>query len=104
MGVDANGSWNVSDTWQATGVLTKMGWTGNTSGQGLNSLGANIGKAKIVYEFLTKRVIGEICPMGIFSQDQIAKIAALANPYAVPKGTDDIRTIVANVAIDGSCQ
>lgn len=103
-GVDPNNAWDVSKTWQATGVLAAMGWTGPTSGQGLNELGTAIGKAGIVYENMVKRVVNEICPMGIFQTPQISAIAKTVNPYAPVPGTDDIRTIVAKVAADPSCQ
>jgi hypothetical protein len=104
-GVDPNQGWDVSQTWAASGVLTKMGWTGPMTGQGLNALGAAIGQASIVYQFMTTRVINEICPLGVFSSADIAKIAAAANPFAQPApGTDDIRTIVAMVAANPACQ
>lgn len=103
-GVDPNNAWDVSKTWQGTGVLAAMGWIGPTSGQGLNELGTAIGKAGIVYENMVKRVVNEICPMGIFQTAQISAIAKTVNPYAAVPGTDDIRTIVAKVAADPSCQ
>jgi hypothetical protein len=78
-----------------------MGWMGPTSGQGLNELGRSIGQSFIFYENLTRRVVGEICPMGNFSGAQVAKIAAAANPNV--GGTDDVRTIVSLVAADSSC-
>lgn len=102
-GVDPNQGWNVSTTWAAAGVLNTMGWTGPTAGQGLNALGNAIGKARIVYEYLTKRVINEICPLGTFSADDISRIAASANPNVQPAGTDDVRTIVVQVASNPSC-
>lgn len=104
VGVDPNQGWDLSQTWQASGVLNRMGWTGPTSGQGLNELGKAIGQARIVYEFLTKRIVNEICPLGIFSDEDISRIAAAANPYASPAGTDDARTIVMMVASQSSCQ
>jgi len=67
-------------------------------------LGAAIGQATAVYQFLTTRIINEICPMGEFTAAQVASIAALANPYASPAGTNDVRTIVTNVATNASCQ
>lgn len=103
-GIDANQAWDVGATWGDSGVLATMGWTGPTTGQGLNELGLAIGKAKIVYENLVRRVVGEICPMGTFSPDDVHKIAAAADPFAGPPGTDDIRTIVSLVASNGSCQ
>jgi hypothetical protein len=100
---DLNQSWNVGTTWGSSGVLTTMGWTGPTAGQGLNELGQAIGKAGIVYSFLVKRVVNELCPLGSISLAEVNKIAAAANPNAIPKGTDDIRTIVAMVASHKSC-
>lgn len=102
-GIDPNQAWDVSVTWSQQGNLKLMGWTGPTSGQGLNELGKSIGQASIVYENFTKRVINEVCPMGIFSSAEVARIAASANPYASPKGTDDIRTIVNKVAVHPTC-
>jgi len=101
-GVDPNQGWDVGITWQAAGVLNTMGWTGPTSGQGLNALGTAIGQAKIVYQNFTKRVVNEICPMGVFTDADVAAIGAAANPNM--GGTDDIRTIVAKVAANASCQ
>ena len=103
-GVDPSEGWDVAATWSDTGVLSNMGWTGPTSGQGLNQLGLALGKAKVVYQNLVRRVVGEICPMGTFSQDDVIKIADAANPNAAPPGSDDIRTIVSLVASNGSCQ
>lgn len=100
---DLNQSWNVGTTWGSSGVLATMGWTGPTAGQGLNELGQAIGKAGIVYSFLVKRVVNELCPLGSFSQAEVNRIAAAANPNAIPKGSDDIRTIVAMVASNQSC-
>jgi hypothetical protein len=102
-GVDANQGWDLSITWGPSGVLDLMGWRAGTMGQGLNALGVALGQSKIVYTFMTKRVIGEICPMGIFSPEEVAVIAAQADPFATPKGTDDIRTIIALVASHATC-
>jgi hypothetical protein len=103
-GVDAGQAWDLR-SWASNGTLGPMGWIGSLTGNGLNSLGVQLGMSSIVYEFLTKRVIGEICPTGSFTAQTVARIAAAANPYAAPvPGTDDIRTIVALVAIDPSCQ
>ncbi len=104
LGVDPNQAWDVSITWANSGVLSRMGWTGATSGQGLNALGTELGKARIIYEFMTKRVINEICPLGAFTATEISNIAASANPFMSPAGSDDIRTIVARVAVHSSCQ
>lgn len=102
-GVGTVQAWDVSKTWSNLGILVKMGWTGPTSGEGLNELGAAIGKARIVYEYFVKRVVAEICPLGQFTDADVASIASLANPNIVPKGTDDIRTIVAKVATHETC-
>jgi len=101
-GVDPNQAWDLGAVWSSTGMLTKLGWTGATSGVGLNEFGAALGTAKIVYENLTKRVIYEICPMGAFTQSDITKIARATNPKT--GGTDDLRTIVAMVASHLSCK
>jgi len=102
--VDPQQGWDVEKVWSEKGVLKAMGWMGPRQGQGLQSLGYAIGQSWIVYQFFTKRVIGELCPLGSFSADEINQIAALANPWADPPGTDDIRTIVANVAASPGCQ
>lgn len=102
-GVSPVQAWDVSKTWSNLGILVKMGWTGPTSGEGLNQLGSAIGKAKIVYENFVKRIVAEVCPLGQFTNEDVASIAALANPNILPKGTDDIRTIVAKVATHETC-
>ena len=105
IGVDnVNKPWDLTATWANTGILLKMGWMGPTQGNGLNSLGAAIGQSSIFYVNFVKRVITEICPMGVFSQSEINKIADAANPYAPVAGTDDMRTIVTKVAAHASCQ
>lgn len=101
---DPQQAWDVSQTWSQTGVLTAMGWMGPKKGNGLQSLGYSIGQSWIVYQFLTERVIGELCPLGSFSAQEINRIAAAANPWADPAGTDDIRTIVAQVAASPGCR
>lgn len=103
LGTDPNQAWDLNATWSNTGTLIKMGWTGDVRGEGLNALGVNIGKAKIVYSYLTKRVIAEICPMGIISENEITAIADEANPFSEKKGTDDIRTIISLVAAHSTC-
>lgn len=102
-GADPNQGWDLATIWSKTGVLDMMGWSGARTGQGLNTLGANIGQARIVYENLTKRIVREICPMGAFSAAEVQSIAEAANPFQSPAGTDDIRTIVAKVASHASC-
>lgn len=104
VGADPNQAWDLTGNWESAGVLNTMGWTGAKTGQGLNSLGTALGQATIVYQFLVKRVIGEICPLGMFTQTDVNSIAAAANPFAQPAGTDDIRTIVAAVAANATCQ
>jgi hypothetical protein len=102
-GAYPNQSWDLS-VWKMTGVLETMGWNGPLVGQGLNSLGAALGKATIVYKFLTQRVIGEVCPLGMFTASDLKKIVDAVDPLAAPAGTDDVRTIVAMVASHPSCQ
>ena len=104
VGADPNQAWDLTKTWSNTGVLLRMGWKAETSGEGLNSLGKALGQAGIVYQFLTKRVITEICPMGVFTEKEIRNIADQANPFSANQGTDDVRTIVAMVAAHSSCQ
>ncbi|PWU17455.1 MAG: hypothetical protein C5B49_08805 [Bdellovibrio sp.] len=101
--VDPNQTWDLSQVWAKSGVLTAMGWQGPTTGQGLQSLGYAIGQSWIVYQFLTQRVISELCPLGSFSTAEVNAIAAAANPWADPAGTDDLRTIVAKVASSPGC-
>ncbi|MGZ3690151.1 MAG: hypothetical protein ACXVAX_01530, partial [Pseudobdellovibrio sp.] len=104
VGADPNNAWDLSATWSSTGTLIRMGWIGPTSGEGLNALGAALGQASIVYSNLTKRVIREICPMGLITEKEISAIADSANPYSAKKGSDDIRTIIAAVASHPTCQ
>lgn len=104
LGAGTNQAWDLNATWSSTGTLLKMGWTGLTRGEGLNSLGQELGKAAIVFKYLTKRIVREICPMGIFSEEEVEKIAQLANPAAAIKGSDDVRTIIAEVASHQTCQ
>jgi hypothetical protein len=101
--VDKDQGWDVSDAWTESGALAAMGWVGPTKGQGLQQLGYYIGQSWIVYQFFTQRVISEICPLGTFTPAEINQIAATANPWADPAGTDDIRTIVAKVASSPGC-
>lgn len=103
-GVDKNFGWDVSQSWTQSGALTAMGWVAPTTGNGLQQLGYYIAQSWIVYQFFTQRVINEICPLGSFSTAQVNQIAAAANPWAAPAGTDDIRTIVAQVAASPGCQ
>lgn len=104
LGVDPNQAWNLNDNWASLGILSNvLGWKGPTSGNGLNSLGAALGQADIVYQFLAQRVIKEVCPGGSFYQSDINAIANAANPFATPAGTDDVRTMVALVASNPMC-
>lgn len=102
--VDPQQGWDVSQTWADTGVLTTMGWKGPKQGQGLQALGYAIGESWIFYQYFTQRVIRELCPLGGFSSLDINRIAAAANPWADPPGSDDLRTIVASVAASPGCQ
>jgi hypothetical protein len=95
-GVDPNQGWDLT-TWQTGGLLTQMGWQGPVVGQGLNALGLALGQAQLVYQFLTQRVINEICPLGSISSAQIASIASAASTK------DNFGYIVAQVASDPSC-
>ncbi len=101
--VDSAQSWDVAKTWSETGVLSAMGWKGPTTGKGLQQLGYAIAQSWVVYQFFTQRVIGELCPLGTFTSAEVSAIAASANPWADPAGTDDIRTIVAGVASSPGC-
>jgi hypothetical protein len=97
VGADPNQSWDLAATWGARGLLTKMGWTGPTSGQGLNSLGVAIGKAGIVYSNLVNRVIREVCPLGSLSASDHSAIVAQAT------ASDDLRQLIARVASNEAC-
>lgn len=101
--VDPGYGWDVSKVWSQTGVLKTMGWQGPTDGHGLQELGYAVGKSWIVYQFLTQRIIAEVCPLGTFSTNEINTIAASANAWADPPGSDDVRTIVARVASSPGC-
>lgn len=101
--VDPALGWDVAKVWSQTGVLRSMGWQGPTAGNGLQSLGYAIGKSWIFYQFLTQRVIAELCPLGTFTTTEINQIAAAANPWGDPAGSDDLRTIVAKVAASPGC-
>jgi hypothetical protein len=101
-GVGTNKAWDLS-SWQANGMLSRMGWRGPVTGQGLNQLGVAIGKASLVYENLTVRVINEICPVGSFTYADVSNIANQVDPFGSSPGTDDLRTIIALVASNPSC-
>lgn len=103
-GTNLQQTWDLTQTWSSSGVLLRMGWTGALKGEGLNSLGQELGKSSIVYKYLTKRVVQEICPMGTLSEAEVSRIANMANPFAAVRGTDDVRTIISQVAAHASCQ
>jgi hypothetical protein len=98
--VDPNQGWDLS-SWQS-GFLSAMGWRGPVTGAGLNALGVALGQAKRVYQFMTARVIGELCPVDNFSEAELVQIVTAVDPLS--SGTDDLRTIVAMVAASPSCQ
>ena len=98
VGADPNQSWDLSSTWGARGLLATMGWNGPTAGQGLNSLGSAIGKAGVVYANMVKRVLREICPLGAVPAKDIASITAAA------QSSDDIKTVIAQVASNPACR
>jgi hypothetical protein len=92
----ATQAWDLT-LWQTGGMLTQMGWTGPITGSGLNSLGVALGQAKLVYQFLTRRVMREICPLGSFTDTQINTIATQAQT------ADSFASIVTAIASDPSC-
>ena len=98
LGVDANKSWDLAATWGARGLLTKLGWSGSTAGQGFNSLGVAIGKAGIVYSNLVKRVLREVCPLGAVPEADIAALNALG------QSSDDIKLVIAKAASNPACR
>jgi hypothetical protein len=102
--VDPNQGWDVSKVWDGSGVLKTMGWKGPVTGNGLQALGYAIAQSWIVYQFFTQRIVAELCPLGTFATTDINRIAATANPWADPPGSDDVRTIVAQVAASPGCQ
>jgi hypothetical protein len=81
-----------------------MGWNGPTSGNGLNALGAAVGQASLTYQFMTTRVINEICPTGTIPAATQAAIASQAqNNDVTPGALGGFATIVANVASNPAC-
>ncbi len=98
VGADVNQGWDLSSTWGARGMLATLGWTGATSGQGLNSLGAAIGKAGIVYSNMVKRVLREICPLGAVPAKDITTITTAF------QSSDDIKMVIAQVASNPACR
>lgn len=96
--IDSNQGWDLASVWGSNGTLNRMGWTGPTSGQGLNALGSALGRAKRVYTFMVERVIKEICPLHSISDETIARISQEA--YVA----DDFKHIVARVASEPTCR
>ena len=86
--VIARGTWLRGPYRSAEGPIT---------GQCLNALGTALGQAKLVYKFLTTRVMKEICPLGSFSDTTLTSIAAQA------QASDNFSTIVVGIASDPSC-
>jgi hypothetical protein len=97
LGINSSQAWDLS-SWQTGGLLATMGWTGPIKGTGLNSLGAALGQASLVYKFMVQRVVSDICPTGSVSAATQAKIAKQA------QATDSFAYIVASVASDPSCR
>lgn len=97
-GVDGNQSWDLAPTWGARGLLNTMGWQGPTTGQGLNTLGAAIGKAEIIYVNLAKRIHREVCPLGALSNSDIDSVAAMG------QSSDDIRQMIAQIVSNEACR
>jgi hypothetical protein len=97
IGTGTNQSWDLSSTWGARGLLAKIDWTGPTAGQGLNTLGAALGKAGIVYKNMVDRVVREICPLGAISEPDYKAIVALG------ESSDDIKQVIAKVASNSAC-
>lgn len=93
---DTNFSWDLSDF--APVQSGAWGWHGPLAGNGLNALGQALGQADIVYQFMTKRVVNEICPpVQNFPQATINQIAAQA------KTLDSFPYIVEAVASNPAC-
>ena len=110
-GVSKTQAWDLT-YWQKEGLLTRWGWKGAMTGSGLNALGIAVGQATQTYQFMTQRVINEICPLGTFSQTQINNIATGAmNQESVGKSSASHLSvaqgpygyIVVQVASDPSC-
>ena len=99
IGASTTQAWDLS-SWKQGGLLQTMAWGGNaaTSGNGLKTLGTAVGQAGLVYQFMTSRVIGEICPLGSVSTASQASIASQA------QAKDSFAYIVASVASDPSCR
>jgi hypothetical protein len=102
-GVDPNQAWDLS-SWKQAGVLARMGWTGATNGSGLKALGTAVGQAALTYQFMTTRVISEICPTGTIAAAAQAAIASQAQTNdATPGALGGFATIVASVASNPAC-
>jgi hypothetical protein len=106
IGASTTQAWDLS-SWQQGGILQTMGWSANApiSGNGLNTLGAAVGQAALVYQFMTSRVIGEICPLGSVTTATQNSIASEAQTGAIAAShKDSLGYIVASVASDPSCR
>jgi len=101
---DVNHPWDLT-SWEQGGLLKTMGWSSSEpiKGSGLNSLGAAVGQAGLVYQYLVQRVIGEICPLGSVSQASISSYASKAQALEA-QGGPSFGSIVASVASDPSCR
>jgi hypothetical protein len=94
--------WDLSQ-WQSGGLLAYMGWTGATSGTGLNSLGSGIANAALTYQFMVSRVLSEICPNSGMSLETRATIATTAQTLDQGSGNNPFGYIVATIAADPNC-
>jgi hypothetical protein len=110
-GVSQTQGWDLT-YWQSVGLLSRWGWSGAITGTGLNSLATAVTQATQTYQFMTQRVINEICPLGSFSQTQINNIAsgAMAKESAAKVSSRHVTTdqgafgyIVIQIASDPSC-
>lgn len=98
IGVDPNQSWDLALNWGARGVLNTLGWTGSTGGQGLNTLGAALGRAGIVYSNMVQRILREVCPLGAVPAADIAAITAAG------QSSDNVKLMIAQVASNPACR
>jgi len=105
-----NQGWDLT-LWQGN-LLTKWGWNGAVTGNGLNSLGKALGQSNQVYQFMTQRVVNEICPLGNFDSAKVNTIAAQAMVQEAaaqnaktqtPPAAGSYGYIVVQVASDPSC-
>jgi hypothetical protein len=105
LGASTTQAWDLT-SWQQGGLLTTWGWpAGQITGTGLNSLGVALGQSAAVYQFMTQRVIGEICPLGSVSASSQAAIASEAQTGTIAAADkDSLAYIVASIASDPSCR